>query len=212
MARISNKDKALAYASDKGIILTMEDADAGDELGAGAIEVWSLDAHLSEPNSYCHTYFARGNTEPRAWADALAYMEGLTDCPADCSCRDNGQDNTEDTPDQGTPDQDQDQDRDQDQDQDHDQDNTLTLNNHQDHYQNHSNEAEVWVCECCALWLNGEHSCDYYNQTHPNCDPAIIRLADDGVFTVGYFHTNCNGCGMIQRTGATIYGAIRAIN
>ena len=48
MARTSNKDKALAYAANKGIILTMEDADAGDELGAGAIEVWSIDAHLSE--------------------------------------------------------------------------------------------------------------------------------------------------------------------
>ena len=86
MARISNKDKALAYAANKGIILTTEDADAG-----GAIEVWSLDTHLSEPGSDCHTYFACGNTEPRAWADALAYMERLTECPADCSCRDHGE-------------------------------------------------------------------------------------------------------------------------
>ena len=85
MARTSNKDKALAYAAERRIILTMEDAD-GDELGAGAIEVWSLDAHLSESGSDCHTYFARGNTEPRAWADALAYMERLTECPADCAC------------------------------------------------------------------------------------------------------------------------------
>ena len=88
MARISNKDKALAYAANKGIILTMEDADAGDELGAGAIEVWSLDTHLSESGSDCHTYFARSTTEPRAWADALAYMQRLTECPADCTCRD----------------------------------------------------------------------------------------------------------------------------
>ena len=88
MARMSNKDKALAYAASKGIILTMEDADAGDELGAGAIEVWSLDAHLSESGSDCHTYFARGNTEPRAWADALAYMLRLTECADDCPCRD----------------------------------------------------------------------------------------------------------------------------
>ena len=92
MARISNKDKALAYAANKVIILTMEDltmedADAGDELGAGAIEVWSLCAHLSEPGSDCHTYFARSTTEPRAWADALAYMQRLTECPADCTCR-----------------------------------------------------------------------------------------------------------------------------
>ncbi len=93
---ISYKAKALAYASDKGIILTMEDADAGDELGAGAIEVWSLDAHLSESGSDCHTYFARGNTEPRAWADALAYMERLTECADDCPCRDNGQDDGQD--------------------------------------------------------------------------------------------------------------------
>ena len=141
--------------------------------------------------------FFRGNTEPRAWADALAYMERLTECADDCSCRDSGQDQ-----------EDQDQ-----EDQDQDQDDTLTMTNHQDHYQNHSNEAEVWVCECCALWLNGDHSScrDYYNHTHPNCDAAIINLTDE-MFTVGYFHTNCNGCGMIQRTGATIYGAIRAIN
>ena len=30
MARTSNKDKALAYATDKGIILTMEDVDQDD--------------------------------------------------------------------------------------------------------------------------------------------------------------------------------------
>ena len=76
-----------------------------------------------------------------------------------------------------------------------------------------SNEAEVWICECCALWLNGDHSScrDYYNHTHPGCDPSIIRLTDE-MFTVGYFHTNCDGCGMILRTEATVYGAIRAIN
>ena len=72
--------------------------------------------------------------------------------------------------------------------------------------------AEVLVCECCALWLNGDHSScrDYFNHTHPNCDPAIIHLTDE-MFTVGYFHTNCNGCGMLQRTGATMYGAIRLV-
>ena len=98
MARISNKDKALAYAAERGIILTVESRDNFD--GDYAVEVWSLESHLSEPNSYCHTYFARGNTEARAWADALAYMQRLTECPADCSCRD----------------QDTDQDQDQDQD------------------------------------------------------------------------------------------------
>ena len=84
MARISNKNKALNYAADKGIILTVEDRDIFD--GDYAVEVWSIHSHLSEPNSYCHTYFARGNTEARAWADALAYMQRLTDCPADCTC------------------------------------------------------------------------------------------------------------------------------
>ena len=90
MARTSNKDKAIAYAAERNIILTVEDRDNFD--GDYAVEVWSLDAHLSEQNSYCHTYFARGNTEPRAWADALAYMERLTECADDCSCRDSGQD------------------------------------------------------------------------------------------------------------------------
>ena len=86
MARTSNKDKAIAYAAEHGIILTVEDRDNFD--GDYAVEVWSLHSHLSEPNSYCHTYFAHGTTEPRAWADALAYMGWLTECPADCSCRD----------------------------------------------------------------------------------------------------------------------------
>ena len=93
MARTSNKDKAIAYAAERGIILTVEDRDNFD--GDYAVEVWSLESHLSEPNSYCHTYFARGNTEARAWADALAYMLRLTECPADCSCRDHDQDDTD---------------------------------------------------------------------------------------------------------------------
>ena len=75
-------------------------------------------------------------------------------------------------------------------------------------------QDNVWVCECCALWIgNGDESgCrDYYKHTHPNCDPAIIHLTDE-MFTVGYFLANCNGCGMIQRTGATMYAAIRLVN
>ena len=85
MARISNKDKALAYAANNGIILTVEDRDID---GCDSVEVWSLLSHLSERNSYSHTYFAHGNTESHAWADALAYMQRLTECPADCTCRD----------------------------------------------------------------------------------------------------------------------------
>ena len=211
MARFSNKGKAIAYAAEHGIILTVEARDNFD--GDYTVEVWSHDSHLSEPNSYCHTYFARGNTEPRAWADALAYMQRLTECPADCSCRDHT-----------------DQDQDQDQDQNRDQDpktrrpsramsalDTLrtTLNagptipprprRHDQH-----NGVNVWVCDCCALLVeNGDDSScrDYYNHTHPRCDSAITYLT--GVtFTVVYF-ANCNGCGTIQRTGATMYGAIR---
>ena len=210
MARISNKGKALAYAADKGIILTMEDVDAGDELGAGAIEVWSLDAHLSESGSDCHTYFARGNTEPRAWADALAYMERLTECGDDCPCRDNGQDDGQDQDDT-----DRDQDQDTDQDRDQDQDDTLTVTNHQDHYQNRSNEANVWVCECCALMVNNgdESSCrDFHGHTHPTCDKSVAYANTEVTFTVGYFHANCNGCGAIVRTGGTLYAAIRQTN
>ena len=79
-----NKDKALSYAANKGIILTVEDRDID---GCDSVEVWSLQSHLSERNSYSHTYFAHGNTESRAWADALAYMQRLTECPADCTCR-----------------------------------------------------------------------------------------------------------------------------
>ena len=76
------------------------------------------------------------------------------------------------------------------------------------------NEANVWVCECCALWIeNGDDSScrDYYSHTHPDCDPAIAYLTDETCI-VGYFHTNCNSCGTIQRTGATVYAAIRQTN
>ena len=73
---------------------------------------------------------------------------------------------------------------------------------------------EVWVCECCALWIeNGDdYSCrDYYSHTHPDCDPAIAYLTDE-TFTIGYFHPNCNSCGTILRDGADVYGAIRLTN
>ena len=86
MARTSNKDKAIAYAAERGIILTVEDRDNFD--GDYTVEVWSLHSQLSERNSYSHAYFAHGTAEPHAWADALAYMERLTECPADCICRD----------------------------------------------------------------------------------------------------------------------------
>ena len=104
MARTSNKDKAIAYAAEHGIILTVDHRDIFD--GDYAVEVWSFDSHLSKTNSYYHTYLARGNTEARVWADVLVYMRRLAECPADCFCRD------QDDIDQ---DQDQDQNRDQDQ-------------------------------------------------------------------------------------------------
>ena len=100
MARISNKDKALSYAANKGIILTVEDRDID---GCDSVEVWSLHSHLSERNSYFH------------------------------------------------------------------------------------------------------------NHTHPDCDPAVRHLT--GLkHHVGYFTINCNGCGMILRDGADVYGAIRLTN
>ena len=183
MARTSNKDKAIAYAAEHGIILTVEDRDNFD--GDYAVEVWSLNSHLSEPNSYCHTYFARGNTEPRAWADALAYMQQLTECPADCSCR---------------ADQDQDQDQDQDTDQDQDQDTDQVL---------------VLVCECCALVVNNgcDSSCrDFHGHTHPTCDKNIVRTDIEHTYEVGYFDVNCNGCGSLIRNGGILYAAIRQTN
>ena len=197
MARISNKDKALAYATDKGIILTVEDDMSvfDPDSNTYTVEVWSLRAHLSETGSDCHTYFAHGTTEPRAWADALAYMERLTECSDDCPCRDSDQDT--------------------DQDQDQDQDDTLTMANHQDHYQNRSNEVNVWLCECCTLMVNNgdESSCrDFHGHTHPTCDKNIVRADIEHTFEVGYFHANCNGCGEIVRTGGTLYAATRLIN
>ena len=96
MARTSNKDKAIAYAAERGIILTVGHRDIFD--GDYAVEVWSFDSHLSKTNgklvaNYYHTYLARGNTEARVWADVLVYMRRLTECPADCFCRD--QDDTD---------------------------------------------------------------------------------------------------------------------
>ena len=192
MARISNKDKALAYAAEHGIILTVEDDMSvfDPDSNTYTVEVWSLRAHLSETGSDCHTYFAHGTTEPRAWADALAYMERLTECSDDCPCRDSDQDT--------------------DQDQDQDQDDTLTMANHQDHYQNRSNKANVWVCECCTLMVNNgdESSCrDFHGHTHPTCDKSVIYANTEDTFEVGY---NCNGCGV--RTGGILYAAIRQTN
>ena len=77
--------------------------------------------------------------------------------------------------------------------------------------QGQHNEASVWVCECCALWVeNGDDSScrDYHNHTHPRCDPAIAYLTGPE-HHVGYFDMICNGCGMIQHNGADMYGAIR---
>ena len=93
-------------------------------------------------------------------------------------------------------------------------DNTLTMTNHQDHYQNH-NEAEVWVCGCCARKVNtgDESGCrDFHGHTHPTCDKNIVRADIEHTFEVGYFHANCNGCGEIVRTGGTLYAATRLIN
>ena len=172
MARISNKDKALAYAAEHGIILTVEDDMSvfDPDSNTYTVEVWSLRAHLSETGSDCHTYFAHGTTEPRAWADALAYMERLTECADDCPCRAD---------------------------------------------QNHSNEAEVWVCGCCARMVNtGDDSgCrDFHGHTHPTCDKNIVRTDIEHTYEVGYFDVNCNGCGSLIRNGGILYAAIRLVN
>ena len=98
---------------------------------------------------------------------------------------------------------------------DQDQDDTLTMANHQDHYQNRSNEANVWVCECCALVINNgdDSGCrDFHGHTHPTCDKSVIYADMEDTFEVGYFHANCNGCGEIVRTGGTLYAAIRLTN
>ena len=76
------------------------------------------------------------------------------------------------------------------------------------------NEADVWVCECCALLItNGDDSgCrDFHNHTHPDCDPAIAYLTGTE-HRVGYFDMICNGCGTIQHNGADMYSAIRQTN
>lgn len=76
-------------------------------------------------------------------------------------------------------------------------------------------ELDVWVCECCALMVrNGDESgCrDYYGHTHPTCDKSVIYADMEHTFEVGYFHTNCNGCGELVRTGDTLYAAIRLAN
>ena len=96
-----------------------------------------------------------------------------------------------------------------------DQDDTLTMANHQDHYQNRSNEANVWVCECCALVINNgdDSGCrDFHGHTHPTCDKSVIYADMEDTFEVGYFHANCNGCGEIVRTGGILYAAIRLTN
>ena len=75
------------------------------------------------------------------------------------------------------------------------------------------NEVNVWVCECCALWIeNGDDSScrDYYNHTHPRWDSAITYLTG-AEHRVGYFDMICDACGTIQHNGADMYGAIRPV-
>ena len=94
-------------------------------------------------------------------------------------------------------------------------DETLTMTNHHDHYQNRSNEAELLVCECCALVINNgdDSGCrDFHGHTHPTCDKSVIYADMESTFEVGYFYANCNGCGEIVRTGGTLYAAIRQTN
>lgn len=83
MARKSNETRARELAAKLGIELTPETL-GHDHL---AVEVWSRDAHLSEPNSGSHTYFASGGTWPQAWRDAFEFMQGMESCPTDCTCR-----------------------------------------------------------------------------------------------------------------------------
>lgn len=83
MSPRTNEHKARDYAAQHTIVLVPETM--GHD--GPAIEVWSEDAHMSEFNSFAHTFFARGNTWPQAWADALAYMRSLEECSAYCVCR-----------------------------------------------------------------------------------------------------------------------------
>ena len=81
--------------------------------------------------------------------------------------------------------------------------------------QDQDNEAEVWVCECCALVVNNDcdSGCrDFYGHTHPTCDKNIVRTDIEHTYEVGYFDVNCNGCGSLIRNGGTLYAAIRQTN
>ena len=76
------------------------------------------------------------------------------------------------------------------------------------------NEANVWVCECCELWIeNGDDSScrDYHNHTHPTCDKNIVRTDIEHTYEVGYFDVNCNGCGSLIRNGGILYAATRQL-
>ena len=76
------------------------------------------------------------------------------------------------------------------------------------------NEADVWVCECCAMMVaNGdESSCrDYYGHTHPTCDKNIARANIEPAYEVGYFDVNCNGCGSLIRNSGMMHAAIRQL-
>ena len=178
MARMSNQDKAIAYAAERGITITTDHNDRG------AIIRINLDGPYMKLRGYSCTATLgySGNTVPQLWATIIRELETI---PTEDTCHTCGtivptsyinRDGCDycqcptcvrcqlpeprcECPDQ---DQDQDQDRDQDRDQDQDQD------------QDTDQDQDLWVCECCAFWLNGDRtSCrDYFNHTHRT---AILR-------------------------------------
>lgn len=70
--------------------------------------------------------------------------------------------------------------------------------------------ADVYVCDCCALWINNrdESSCrDYYGHDHARCADHIVNAGSEVAYTVGFFSTYCAGCGQTMLTGADMYSA-----
>lgn len=84
MARKSNETKARELADALGVELDLEDPAMHD--GEYAVEVWGRPAHMCSSKGQ-HMDFARGRTQPQAWADALAILKVMQPCDDDCECR-----------------------------------------------------------------------------------------------------------------------------
>ena len=88
MQRPTNRERALQYAKDRNIELTVE---PGSEFG---IEIWGASAHYSfDEESHMEINYLEDEvsgyqilTEPALWKYSLDRMKSMSQCQKTCSC------------------------------------------------------------------------------------------------------------------------------